>query len=1754
MSTSSKNSNTPTASPTTPGRTLSQHNGLNLSSTNRNYTQLNSSLPQFGTIFQTPKPIGHGLGYGDSHTSVQSPQPDKDIRRELDNEFDEVQHHEPVISESERLKKILLERRSKLQVGNEEVWKTMLMGVKDELITQVASAMASQVIPSLVLLKYTRTNLVDVLMTAGKIKQKEVASQVADIILTNAELLKDVIAPPPPTAPVQTITVQQTPLVVTGPTLVSAHDKTIVMVMKDKFRPTVRVGHIYDDFLKFNDYCSVKSVADNVKVPLLAQLMKQCDAGKKITEFYKNNLQELENRSWTDIMIALIRVVTSKSPTDFINDLESLTLTDSDTAFRFDDKFVLMATIVNEDMITKIEGHSLSALEQAGHINLIEKFTSKMPMPIQFVIQQIVNNMAISSELGTFTLLGLIAKLRTVLDIKSNTRYRSITKYPGGLDILPRIEQTQRNHPPRNQHQRDRRDTRHQPKQLFNAKPKGIEKPHKIGDHYVKTEQQNQDNKPKVPRCFRCKQEGHMQPDCTKPESSTVGDWMYAPEHIKKRHTTKQNKKSGPYMQANIRLDLSKYLNTDVSNKLRAIIKELIQVQLDEQIKQVTHSLKENEPTVVPEIGATIASVVLNNNCVLKQGGKGDLVPKIRPLRIVDSLLHNTPVRALIDSGSQCSVVSASCLERIKNSCNLTVEEQKNTIELEFADGRKETCDTAALIVNHDGTSRRYVFAVMKDVSSLYDCIFGLDIIIDYQIVIPFISSEVIRTLTGKHKVKPVDQIIDEESKRALSGIIFHHHSEQFMTQIDDCIVRNEATQGTHSTIGEIEINFVDENNRKLGSWSRQMKIPAAAEEEVRKTIQKWKDEGIIEEFIDLKCRQTPDDQLTGPFNTNGFLTFSGKWRFVHNFKPINGLIVDDTNDIPAIDYVFERVASSGAVIFSRIDLRSAYLQIPLRRSDRNVTAFTVWNKRYRFVTAPLGLKHIPSSFQRMIKALLQEKGCADYACNFIDDIIIYSKSSEDHVSHIRTVLDALTGVNLTIQRTKCHFFCEQVPLLGYWLSKSGIQPNMDKLCNMMQWKRPSTYREVQKFCGIIGFFRRFIPHATELLLPIRSIPHKKFDWNSDPAWEEAYQRVFNELVQKVPFLQFPIKDIPIEMATDASNTAIGAEIFQMVNGEKRHLGFHSRTLSDCERRYSIPKKELLSIISHCNHYRELLVGRLFKLHTDAKSLEQLMKALEKQTAKDSTLLGWMSQLAEYDFEVHHIAGKDNHLPDLTSRVQAITAATVDTDSETAVLEFADQTITLENKVSELEKSNTISEDVDQHKRVQALLEEYHSIGHFGANAMYNQLRLMLSNPPKDLKQRCLKFVHECHVCQSIDKKRISFALQQQPQLCLPMQHIHMDLMEVPESNLGYKFIITILDKFSGYVWLKPMLTKTMKEVYANVLEVFLMFGFPQSIKTDNGSEFVNSMITKICEVCKTKHNRIIADNHTGNGRVERQHGTIRDVLKKKLLEEIVSSIHNVAIEGSAWHELVPAIAFAMNTRIHTTTLVAPFSLMFGRAALYNTNIGSNDVETAESDDSYAVMDRYWKLFANTVPQAILERQIQRFQHSKPKYRNQMLKVGDLVMMKNPKHTKNSVKLEGPFRVERSDPVNGHFVLVSMAEPLGFVAPANWLTKLPHNCTRPLTSIVHGTTVEDECFPSEVGKDDMSDTDYHDTAVQPKDDMMIHVGGKANKKKRTITFVQTSERDSSATTELRESKRRRTTPKYLDAFVVPNMLKQSRKK
>jgi transposase InsO family protein len=368
------------------------------------------------------------------------------------------------------------------------------------------------------------------------------------------------------------------------------------------------------------------------------------------------------------------------------------------------------------------------------------------------------------------------------------------------------------------------------------------------------------------------------------------------------------------------------------------------------------------------------------------------------------------------------------------------------------------------------------------------------------------------------------------------------------------------------------------------------------------------------------------------------------EWRVCFDGRAINQRIEPDTYGIPRIKELFRRVA--GFNYSTALDLVAAFHQMPIRECDKEITTFTWGSQRYQFTAAPFGMTHIPGRFQRLMNTLLCEH--LNYVLIYIDDIFIFSKTLEEHIVHCTNVINTLTKHNLRVREAKCHFGYREAALLGHVIDGKSIRVDPKKVATFVNLPPPKSGKQVQALLGFAGYMRDYIPAYSTIAKPLESIKLLK---TLDGHWQEEHQRAFEMLKQvlaQAPVLSNPDWNLPLLVATDASQHGIGGVLYQESpeNGT-RYLAFFSRSLNKSQRNYSATKRELLAIISTLKALRFYLYGSKFTLFTDHKALTFMM------TAKDLPYMlhNWIEELLEFDFDIVHRPGIEMVLPDALSRL-----------------------------------------------------------------------------------------------------------------------------------------------------------------------------------------------------------------------------------------------------------------------------------------------------------------------------------------------------------------------------------------------------------------------------------------------------------------------------------------------------------------------
>ena len=370
-----------------------------------------------------------------------------------------------------------------------------------------------------------------------------------------------------------------------------------------------------------------------------------------------------------------------------------------------------------------------------------------------------------------------------------------------------------------------------------------------------------------------------------------------------------------------------------------------------------------------------------------------------------------------------------------------------------------------------------------------------------------------------------------------------------------------------------------------------------------------------------------------------------GQWRLCVDYRAINQKLVRDNFPLPHPADVFNELA--GHKFYSRLDLASGFWQIRLHEADEPKTAFCAPSVgQFAWRVLPMGLKVAPSVFARLMQKVLRPF-LGRFCVTYLDDIGVYSDSWEDHLEHIRLVLQALREHHLFAKPSKCAFFLTELDFLGHLVSAQGISVDPAKVEAICAWPTPTSERALRSFLGLANYYRDHVDNFSHRAGPLTDLlaAGRSFAWND--AAEAAFKDI-KEALTAAPVLQPFRADRPCTLVmSDASSHGLGAVLMQAdTDGRLRPVAYHSRKLTAAERNYPTREQELLAVVDSLKAWRHYLLGTRFQLLTDHASL----RYLTTQPHLSGRLFRWAQFLGEYDFAIAHVPGKQNTVADALSR------------------------------------------------------------------------------------------------------------------------------------------------------------------------------------------------------------------------------------------------------------------------------------------------------------------------------------------------------------------------------------------------------------------------------------------------------------------------------------------------------------------------
>ena len=442
--------------------------------------------------------------------------------------------------------------------------------------------------------------------------------------------------------------------------------------------------------------------------------------------------------------------------------------------------------------------------------------------------------------------------------------------------------------------------------------------------------------------------------------------------------------------------------------------------------------------------------------------------------------------------------------------------------------------------------------------------------------------------LTSDRKRKLLDLInrptlLNKKQTQELEDFISNHHAAFSL---------NDLERGETNLL-DMEIHTGKETPRRVAT----RRMPFAVRQEVARQLCNMQKAGVIE-------------PSSSPWSSPVVMVRKkdGTLRFCVDYRELNKITKRDTYPLPRVDDLLDQLGSSR--YFTTLDLASGYWQIRVAPGSREKTAFVTPHGLFQFWVMPFGLTNAPAVFQRLMQTVLMGLNPVEgkqFVSVYIDDVLVFSQSLDEHLEHLRLVIQKIQDAGLKLKPAKCQFVREEVEYLGHVLTPSGLKTNSKLVESVVNYPRPQNSKEVKQFLGLSSYYRHFIRKFAAIAQPLTALTRNGvvFEWTED--CQVAFDRLKQSLTT-APVLCYPTFDLPFVLETDASIKGIGAILSQVQrDGQCHPVAYASRSLIAAERNYGITEHETLAVVWSITHYHSYLYGHDVTVYTDHLAVQAIL-------------------------------------------------------------------------------------------------------------------------------------------------------------------------------------------------------------------------------------------------------------------------------------------------------------------------------------------------------------------------------------------------------------------------------------------------------------------------------------------------------------------------------------------------------------------
>ena len=571
-------------------------------------------------------------------------------------------------------------------------------------------------------------------------------------------------------------------------------------------------------------------------------------------------------------------------------------------------------------------------------------------------------------------------------------------------------------------------------------------------------------------------------------------------------------------------------------------------------------------------------------------------------------------------------------------------------------------------------------------------------------------------------------------------------------------------------------------------------------------------DKKFIKEEVNHLLKEGIIELSSSPWRAQVLVTSNKrhKKRMVVDYSgTINRFTQLDAFPLPNINDIAKSIAQYK--IFSRLDLKSAYYQLPIKEEEKLYTAFEADGQLFQFCRLPFGLTNAVAAFQREMLRFINKYDLKGVFC-YIDDLIVGGKNDDEHDFNLRELMVAAEKQGLTFNQEKCEYKQTKINFLGFEIEDGKLRPDPKRLQPLKDLPLPKSKKELQRIVGLFSYYSGWIPNYSDKIHGLSSATSFPLDDSIRKQFDSLKQDIINSAVFSID------PDKPLVVETDASDYALAASLTQ----EGKPVAFFSKTLSQAQRHFPSVEKEAAAIVESLRKWRHYLLGNHFTLVTDQKSVSFMLDQKNRSKIKNDKILRWRIELSMFTFDIQYRPGKLNAVADPLSRISCCSSIS----------------------------SNLTLESI------------HRKLCHPGVTRLLHYVR------SKNLPFSTSEVRDVCNKCRDCSFLKPQFYRPPDSHVVKATQsfeRINMDFVGPKESSTPNKYLLILTDEYSRFPFVFPTKDMSASTVIKCLSQLFSMFGLPAAIHSDRGTQFMSNEVKKFLFCLNVSQTRTTPYNPAGN-------------------------------------------------------------------------------------------------------------------------------------------------------------------------------------------------------------------------------------------------------------------------------------------------